>query len=63
MLVVSSVKGADLVFDLVVFIISSNPNAIAMKASRANQAKTATEYTRELLINVVAGKKPIFFFF
>lgn len=47
-------RSAYLVFDMVMFIISSNPNAIAMKSSRRG-SKSAQQYTKELLINVVAG--------
>lgn len=49
-------RSAYLVFNMIMFIISSNPNAIAMKSSRRG-SKSATQYTKELLINVVAGKK------
>lgn len=51
-----SFQGALLVFELIVFVISSNPNAITMRAtSRASGTRTVQEYTKELLINVVAG--------
>jgi Trk-type K+ transport system membrane component len=49
-------RPALLVFELIVFVISSNPNAVTMRAtSRASGTRTATEYTKELLITVVAG--------
>lgn len=35
------------------FVISSNPNAITMRATSGT--KTATQYTKELLINVVGA--------
>lgn len=49
-------RSAYLVFVMVMFIVSSNPNAITMRATSADAtAKSATRYTKELLINVVAG--------
>lgn len=45
-----------LVTQMVVFVVSSNPNAIVIKASSNKKGtKTVQEYTKELLINVVAG--------
>ena len=60
-------NGALLVFQMVMFVISSNPNVIVMRATREtdtadenHSAKTPNrkslgKYTSELLINVVAG--------
>ena len=49
-------KAALLVFEVVVFVVSSNPNAITMRAtSNAAGTRTVSQYTKELLINVVAG--------
>ncbi len=54
-LAVGSYRGAYLVLDMVIFVISSNPNAIAMRATRTENEKTTEQYTKELLINVVSG--------
>jgi Trk-type K+ transport system membrane component len=54
-LAVGSYHGAYLVFDMVIFVISSNPNAIAMRATRTQNEKTVENYTKELLINIVSG--------
>ncbi len=61
-LATGSFRGALLVFDVVMFVLSSSPNHVAVRASRrrnAPQTRTAENnkakrYTKELLIHVVA---------
>ncbi len=57
-----SFRGALLVFDVAMFVISSSPNVIAMKVSRTDNGQNekkhnaeARQFTRELFINVVIG--------
>ena len=58
-LATGSFKSSLLVFDAAMFVISSNPNAIAMKATGNNdtsqKTKSAKKYSTELLVNVVVG--------
>lgn len=50
-----ALSGAVLVMMVGMFVISSSPNAIAMKVSSDTKTKSAKTYTTELLVNVVIG--------